>query len=144
MEPTGLGSSAPDPAPAAMPVTVKRFDEPEQILPLERGRFEVISLGGATIGMGSYAPGWKWSRCAGNPPASEGAAGSVAVLLSGRARVRVWEGKEIELSPGDFFHAGITAEYDAWVIGNRPCEILYLTGVENLVRMLQRTRTVRA
>jgi hypothetical protein len=36
--------------------------------------------------------------------------------------------------PGDFFH--IASEYDSWV-GYRACEVLYLSGVEALVRRVE-------
>ncbi len=28
---------------------------------LEKGKFEIVRLGGMTIGRGTYEPGWKWS-----------------------------------------------------------------------------------
>jgi hypothetical protein len=37
--------------------------------------------------------------------------------------------------PGDFFH--IESEYDSWVVGYRPCEVLYVSGVEALVRRVE-------
>jgi hypothetical protein len=58
------------------------------------------------------------------------------VVLTGRAKVLMHEGGEIELLPGDFFR--ITAEDDEWVVGYRPCEILYLSGVETLIKELHR------
>lgn len=119
------------------PTGIKRFEQPEAVMALDRGRLEVLTVGGKTVGMGSYAPGWKWSRCSGPPLEADGAVESVAVVLSGRVRTRVHEGREVELRPGDFFHFVLTAEYDAWVIGNRPCEVLYLSGVEAMIRMLE-------
>ena len=48
----------------AEPTAIKRFDRPEQLLVFDSGRLEVITVAGRTIGKGSYAPGWRWSRCA--------------------------------------------------------------------------------
>jgi hypothetical protein len=114
---------------------VKRFDEADRVLSFENGRLEIISVGGCTIGKGSLAPGWRWSAIA-----SRGPGGAlpehVGVVLSGRAKVRIREGSEIDLMPGDFFH--ITTEEDVWVVGYRPCEILYLDGVESLTRQMHR------
>jgi len=117
---------------------VKRFDNPERVLVLDQGRLEVITVGGKTLGKGSYAPGWKWSLCATAPALSgRGMPEHVGVVLSGRAKVLIHDGSEIELTPGGFFH--ITSEDDAWVVGYRPCEILYLSGVEALIKQLHRT-----
>ena len=56
--------------------------------------------------------------------------------MSGRAKVVIDGGREIEITPGDFFH--IANEYESWVVGYRPCEVLYLSGVEALVNRVNR------
>jgi hypothetical protein len=117
---------------------VKRFENPERILAFDYGRLEIITVGGRPIGKGSYAPGWRWSH--------GGAAGAVqnrlpdhiGVVLSGRIKVRNSKGQETDLVPGDFF--SIAGEGDAWVVGYRTCEILYLSGVEALVQQLNSLR----
>ena len=116
---------------------VKRFDAPERALVFEKGRLEVITVGGWAIGKGSYLPGWRWSHCVtALAPARNELPEQVGVVLTGRAKVLLHDGREIELNPGDFFH--ITAEDDEWVVGYRPCEILYLSGVEELIRQVHR------
>lgn len=115
---------------------VKRFDKPERVLVFDQGRLEVITVGGRILGKGSYGPGWRWSNAAGaatrgvhKPP------DYVGVVLSGRAKL-VIDDSETDLAPGDFFH--IATEFDSWVLGYRPCEVLYLSGVEALVNRLHR------
>jgi hypothetical protein len=115
---------------------VKRFDSAERVLSFEQGRLDVIMVGGRAIGKGSYAPGWRWSRVAQAGAGRRGLPEHVGVVLSGRAKVRIQGGSEVDLMPGDFFH--ITTEEDAWVVGYRPCEILYLSGVEALIQQLHR------
>ena len=90
------------------------------------------TLGGKVIGKGSYRPGWKWSRTTGGRrmPAH------VGVVLSGRAKARDSEGHETDLLPGDFFH--LRTASDVWVVGYRSCEILYVSGVQDLIHELQR------
>lgn len=114
---------------------VKRFDDPERVLVFEQGRFEVITLAGRAIGKGSYSPGWRWSRSVAGPARSR-LPEHAGVVLSGRAKVQMHDGQEVDLIPGDFFH--ITTEQDEWVVGYRPCEILYLSGVETLIRQVHR------
>src|SRR5437660_898398 len=43
-------------------VILKRFEQPDEIRTFEKGRFEVVRLGGMTIGRATYEPGWKWSE----------------------------------------------------------------------------------
>ena len=39
-------------------VILKRFEQPDEILTFEKGKFEVVRLGGMTIGRATYEPGW--------------------------------------------------------------------------------------
>jgi len=122
---------------AELTAAIKRFDRPEHLLVFDSGRLEVITVGGKTIGKGSYAPGWRWSHCTAPSAAARGGpAETVGVVLSGQARVQS-QGNEVDLNPGDFFHTVIASGHDEWVVGQRPCEILYLSGVEALIRQLR-------
>ncbi len=42
-------------------VVLKRFETPDEIRTFDKGKFELIHLGGLTIGRATYEPGWKWS-----------------------------------------------------------------------------------
>ena len=42
-------------------IILKRFENPDEVRTFEKGKFEVINLGGMTIGRATYQPGWKWS-----------------------------------------------------------------------------------
>jgi hypothetical protein len=138
MQPLSQLAHASEGVAGATPAIVKRFRAAERLLAFESGRLEVLTLGGRTIGKGSYAPGWRWSQCAaGSSPLRRGSSEHVGLVLSGRARVRSREGGEVDLAAGDVFQATITDEYDMWVAGPRPCEILYLSGVQALIRELR-------
>ena len=41
---------------------IKKFDQPDEVTNFEKGKFEIINLGGITIGRATYEPGWKWSK----------------------------------------------------------------------------------
>src|SRR5258708_19713317 len=43
-------------------VILKRFEAPDEVRILQKGRFELVHLGGMTIGRATYEPGWKWSE----------------------------------------------------------------------------------
>jgi len=40
---------------------IKRFEIPDEVRVFEKGKFELLNIGGMTIGRASYEPGWKWS-----------------------------------------------------------------------------------
>ena len=42
-------------------IILKRFENPDEVRTFEKGKFEVINLGGMAIGKATYQPGWKWS-----------------------------------------------------------------------------------
>jgi hypothetical protein len=118
-------------------LVVKRFDAPETILSFPQGRLELVTLGGRLVGKGSYRPGWRWSQVTGPARrAGERPLPQTGVLLSGRAKIQIPGRPEVDLTPGDFFH--IAAEYECWVVGYRPCEVLYIDGMETLVERLHR------
>jgi len=48
------------------PVTVKRFDSPNEIRVFQKGKFELVRVGNMTIGRATYEPGWKWSEHVGS------------------------------------------------------------------------------
>jgi len=48
-------------------VILKRFDTPDETRVFEKGKFEIVRIGGITVGRASYEPGWKWSEHVGKP-----------------------------------------------------------------------------
>ncbi len=120
----------------AIPV-VKRFRAPDELLAFDDGRLEVIGLGGTAVAKASYVPGWRWSRSGTIPAWAPRGGLHAGLVLTGRAALRTGDGSEIELSSGDLFEAPLDAGYDLWVVGDRPCEILYLSGVDDLIAELR-------
>ncbi len=108
-------------------VEIRRFEEPDESRAFELGSFSVISIGGVTIGRASYEPGWVWSEHVGK---ATGEAlcpvEHVGLVVSGRTGVRMADGAEYELTPGDLFHVG--PGHDSWVIGGEPYVSLHLLG----------------
>jgi quercetin dioxygenase-like cupin family protein len=100
-------------------VILKRFEEPDQTRRFDKGKFELVQIGGMTIGRARYEPGWKWSEhvspVAGTPFCE---VEHVGMVLSGRATVSIDE-KVIELTPGTLFYVPPTP-HDSWVIGDEP------------------------
>jgi hypothetical protein len=43
-------------------VILRRFETPDDVREMVKGRFEIVRLGGLTIGRATYQPGWKWSE----------------------------------------------------------------------------------
>ncbi|MDX1534885.1 MAG: cupin domain-containing protein [Thermoplasmata archaeon] len=112
-----------------MSFVIRRFEEPDEGRRFRKGRFDVIRLGGLTLGRASYAPGWRWSTDVGPRTGSESCpVEHVGLVLQGRAHVVMDDGAEIDLAPGDAFH--ILPGHDSWVVGEDPYVSLHFLGAE--------------
>jgi hypothetical protein len=113
-----------------METTLKRFEEPDEVRTFEKGKFEVVHIGGMTIGRATYQPGWKWSRHVGP---SVGAARCnvehVGMVLSGCATAATEDGTIHELRAGMLFYIPPGPPgHDSWVVGNEPYVSLHFLG----------------
>ena len=43
-------------------IIIKRFEKPDETRRFEKGKFEIVTIGGMVIGRASYEPGWKWAE----------------------------------------------------------------------------------
>ena len=83
-----------------------------------------ILLRSASIGLGSYQPGWKWSLHAGLQT-GKNSDNHIGYIISGKMMIQEATGTETEVGPGEAFEAG--PGHDAWVIGEVPCIALDFT-----------------
>jgi hypothetical protein len=113
-----------------VPAIIRRFDEPDEVRTFELGRFEVVRIGGATIGRATYQPGWRWSIHVGpSLGLSRCPVEHLGLVLSGVATAAFDEGDVRELRPGDLFHIG-PVPHDSWVIGEEPYVSLHFLGAD--------------
>ena len=110
-----------------MDVEIRRFGEPDESRTFERGSFELVSIAGVTVGRASYEPGWVWSEDVGAATGeSMCQVEHVGLVVSGRTAVKMSDGAEYELAPGDLFH--VAPGHDSWVIGDEPYVSLHFLG----------------
>jgi hypothetical protein len=110
-----------------MDAYLKRFEQPDELRTFPSGTFELLQLGEVTLGRASYEPGWRWSEHVG---AATGATlcevEHVGLVVSGRAAVRMADGTEFVMGPGDAF--AIPGGHDSWVVGDEPYVSLHVQG----------------
>lgn len=108
-------------------VILKRFERADETRVFPKGKFELVRLGGMTIGRASYDPGWKWSVDVG---ARDGlrycTVEHVGMVISGRAVAAMQDGRIIEMKAGDVFY--IAPGHDSWVTGDEPYISLHFMG----------------
>jgi quercetin dioxygenase-like cupin family protein len=112
-------------------VILKRFDDPDELREMPLGRFELITLGGRSIGRATYQPGWRWSEHVGKALGQDRCpVEHVGLVVSGTATAAFADGRVIELRAGEAFY--IPPEpHDSWVVGDEPYVSLHLVGAEH-------------
>ena len=114
-------------------IILKRFENPDETRIFEKGKLELVRIGGITIGRASYEPGWRWtehvSSIAGTPLCE---VEHVGMVLSGRAMAAMKDGAEVELSAGCVFYVP-PVPHDSWVIGDEPYVSLHFLGADQYV-----------
>ena len=113
-----------------MDVVLKRFDNPDEVREFAKGKFELVRLGGMTIGRATYQPGWRWSADVG---AAMGATNChvehVGMVVSGVATAAMGNGDVIDMRPGDLFY--VPPGHDSWVVGDEPYVSLHFLGADD-------------
>src|SRR5262249_13225091 len=105
------------------------FEKPDEVRTFEKGRFELIKIGGMTIGREIYEPGWKWSQhvapVAGTPLCQ---VEHVGMVISGEPACAMEGGRSYIMKPVDCFYIG--PGHDSWVVGDQPYVSLHFLGAE--------------
>jgi quercetin dioxygenase-like cupin family protein len=115
-------------------VILKAFDRPDEVREMEKGRFEIVHIGGLTIGRATYDPGWRWSTHVGP---SVGAARCrvehVGIVMSGTATAAFDDGRVCELRAGQLFYIP-PVPHDSWVVGEERYVSLHFLGAEDYAK----------
>src|SRR6266702_331827 len=120
-------------------VILKRFEQPDEMRMFEKGRFEVVRLGGMTIGRATYEPGWKWSEHGGRATGAKSClVEHVGMVRSGRATAAMNDGRVIEIKAGDVFY--IAPGHDSWVVGDEPYVSIHLMGADAYASRIRELR----
>ncbi len=114
--------------------SIKRFESSDEIRKMSHGLFEIVTIGGVTVGRATYEPGWKWSlHVAPNVGAPLCSVEHVGLVLSGRCAVAFEDGKVVELSSGELFHVP-AVPHDSWVIGDEQYVSLHFLGADKYAK----------
>jgi quercetin dioxygenase-like cupin family protein len=119
---------------ASSKLQVKRGNAPDESRPFAgKGQAEIHKIGNGSVMHGVFEPGWKWSEhIAPIAQTKSCQAPHLGYVVSGRMRIRMEDGTEEEMGPGDFFK--ISPGHDAWVVGNERCVLVDFAGYENYAK----------
>ncbi|MFL5954833.1 MAG: cupin domain-containing protein [Gaiellaceae bacterium] len=112
--------------PVSSPDEVRQFTD-------GKGHADVLQLQGQPVLFGTFEPGWRWSEHV-KPMAKTDSCQATHLMycVSGRMRVRMDDGAEQEIQPGDV--AAIPPGHDAWVVGDEACIAVDWGGAANYAK----------
>jgi quercetin dioxygenase-like cupin family protein len=116
-----------------MGVILKRFEQPDEVREMVKGRFELVRIGGLTIGRATYQPGWKWSEHVGPTVGSARCTVEHVGLVLAGAATAAFEDRVIELRAGELFYIP-PVPHDSWVVGSEPYVSLHFLGADRYAR----------
>lgn len=106
------------------------MDDPDEVRTYDKTRFELAKVGDVTVMRCTYEPGFVWSECVGQKLAADGScqATHTGYVISGRLHVRMDDGTEAEVGPGDAYC--IPPGHDGWVVGDETYVSIDVTGAD--------------
>ena len=118
----------------AAKILAKSFNSPDEVRAFEKGMIEIVKLGNVVIGRTTLEPGWIWEKCV-KPIVKTDSCQALhtTYIISGRMKVRMDDGTEVEGGPGDT--AVIPPGHNAWVVGDEPCISIDFTGMKDYAKL---------
>jgi len=107
---------------------VKRLNSPDEVRKFEKGKIDLVKIGGATVGRARFEPGWKWSEHV-KPIAKTAScqAPHFQYHVSGILHIVMDDGTEKDVGPGEI--SLVPMGHDAWVMGNEPVVVVDFQGM---------------
>src|SRR5215218_7575012 len=100
---------------------VRNFESADETRPFEaNGEVRVVTVAGREVGLGVFEPGWSWHADVKPLVGTHSCEFPHFIyVVSGRMRVVMDDGAEVELRAGDV--ATIPPGHDAETVGGEPC-----------------------
>ena len=106
---------------------------PDETRTFEKGKLELVTMGGGTVGRLTLEPGWRWSLHVKPIAGTEWCeAPHFQYHVSGRLHIAMSDGSEFEAGPGEI--TALPSGHDAWVVGNEQVVIVDWWGATNYAR----------
>jgi mannose-6-phosphate isomerase-like protein (cupin superfamily) len=108
-------------------------NSPDETRSFDKGKLRISNVGGEAIGKFTFEPGWKWSTSVKPVVKTETCEQThTGYIISGRMKVKMNDGKELEIGPGDAMF--VPPGHDAWVTGSEPCVGIDFTGAKTYAK----------
>lgn len=112
----------------------KDFKFPDEVRTFEKGKLELINMGGGVIGRLILEPGWRWSLHVKPIAKTELClAPHFQYQLSGRLHILMEDGEEFETVAGQVVR--LPSGHDAWVVGDEPVVLVDWSGATQYAKV---------
>jgi hypothetical protein len=116
---------------------VKSFNKADEVRAFDKGKVELVQIGGATVGRAVFQPGWKWSKSVKPIAKTESCeAPHFQYHVSGTIRIKMDDGTEVDVKPGDV--SFVPTGHDAWVVGDEPVVIVDFQGMLDYAKQVRK------
>ncbi|MHB8575495.1 MAG: cupin domain-containing protein [Dehalococcoidia bacterium] len=111
----------------------KTFGSPDETRAFEKGKLDLLSIGGSSIGRLTLEPGWRWSQHVKPLAGTELCeAPHFQYHVAGRLHVQMVDGSEFEVGPGEV--TALPSGHDAWVVGAESAVMVDWWGASNYAK----------
>jgi len=106
----------------------KSFERPDEVREFPKGRLELVTINGVTLGRAIFEPGWRWLTSVQPLAKSKSCeAPHFQYHVSGALWIRMDDGTEFECRAGDV--SLLPSGHDAWVVGTEPAVVVDFQGM---------------
>ncbi len=111
----------------------KDLSSPDEVRTFEKGKLDLVKIGGGVVGRLTLQPGWRWSRHVKPTAGTEWCeAPHFQYHVSGRIHVVMSDGTEFEVGAGEI--TALPQGHDAWVVGDEPVVLIDWAGASNYAK----------
>ena len=116
---------------------VKNLGKPDEVRTFDKGRLELVKIGGAMIGRATFQPGWRWSDSV-KPLVKTKSCETphFQYHLSGTLRVKMDDGTVVDCKAGDL--SLLPSGHDAWVVGDEPVVVIDFQGMVDYAKEIKK------
>ncbi len=108
----------------------KNFKSPDDVRAFEKGKLELLQIGGGVVGKLTLQPGWRWSEHVKPLVGTEWCeAPHFQYHAAGRLHIVMSDGTEFDAEPG--MVTKLPSGHDAWVLGDEDVVLIDFAGAGN-------------
>ena len=111
----------------------KDLSSPDEVRTFEKGKLDLVKIGGGVVGRLTLEPGWRWSQHVKPTAGTEWCeAPHFQYHVSGRIHVAMSDGTEFEVGAGEI--TALPQGHDAWVVGDEPVVLIDWAGASDYAK----------